>query len=463
MGDIERASDTARIADNRSEAVEVKHCNRHSNDSEEELSKSKSINGSPKVTALDILEGNEDGNQAKSKLTLKVFKSFSERISELKSFKLQHGHCRVPSKFDVNPSMSAWCANLKQSYRLIQEGRKPILKLTHENINALEEIGFEWKYNVRVAKDNVSTLGTDNKNIIGQNDVIEEKISVSSPSIDEEPVDVSKQNDISIVSSLTEESDNEKSTDEQVSPPSTETVTSSKKRKVESKQSTTSNKKARKERSISFVGRLKELKGFKEKHGHCRVSRNDTNYYSLGSWCHNIRGSYRATQKQDKTKTQILSSDKISALDSIGFNWTMKEPRQMKSFDQRLQDLVVFKESFGHTRVPTGYEKNPSLAYWCNNVRNAYKMKNSGKKQYIALSEDRINSLEAIGFEFGRRNRSKNEACKSSKASTKKVPNSENNMTALNSELGKKVEVVEQHQHQRLEGLEGGVGPIIFI
>lgn len=249
-------------------------------------------------------------------------------------------------------------------------------------------------------------------------------------------------------------------------------IESSKKRIITRSSDTTptssSAKKTRRERSKSktFDERLEDLKVFKSKHGHCHVSRNDSMFFSLGSWCHNMRVSYRATQKQDDQDIPVLSQDKIDALNEVGFDWAMKEARQIKSFDQRLEDLRRFKETHGHTRVPTGYEKNPSLAYWCNNVRNAYKMKNSGKKQYISLNQERIDALEELGFEFGKRSR--RSAASELKISAEQDGNSStNNKKSCNTQDTSEVsdDIPETQSRgdktEKLVGLEDGVGPII--
>ena len=46
---------------------------------------------------------------------LTVHKSFKERIGELRDYKVKYGDCRVPARFESNPSLGKWCANLKQS------------------------------------------------------------------------------------------------------------------------------------------------------------------------------------------------------------------------------------------------------------------------------------------------------------------------------------------------------------
>lgn len=72
-------------------------------------------------------------------------------------------------------------------------------------------------------------------------------------------------------------------------------------------------------------------------------------------------------------------------------------------FEERLNQLLRFKEEFGHCNVPQRkYSENPSLGTWCNNIRSKYskKMKNGVYTSSRALSQDRIARLEDIGFQW---------------------------------------------------------------
>jgi len=42
----------------------------------------------------------------------------------------------------------------------------------------------------------------------------------------------------------------------------------------------------------------------------------------------------------------------------LGFEWSAKDPTQ-KSWEERFQELVGFKERHGHTLVPMGWSQNP--------------------------------------------------------------------------------------------------------
>ena len=59
-------------------------------------------------------------------------------------------------------------------------------------------------------------------------------------------------------------------------------------------------------------------------------------------------------------------------------------------FCEHYRDLVAFKNEFGHCKVPSNYENNPSLGSWCRTMRSYY--------NNIRLSPDRIERLEKIGF-----------------------------------------------------------------
>lgn len=65
-------------------------------------------------------------------------------------------------------------------------------------------------------------------------------------------------------------------------------------------------------------------------------------------------------------------------------------------FDERLKDLLVFKEKFGHCRVPQVWKENKKLGQWVASMRN---LKKAGK-----LPEERQKMLEGLGFVWCCRN-----------------------------------------------------------
>eukprot|EP00526_Cylindrotheca_closterium_P017224 CAMPEP_0113642614 /NCGR_PEP_ID=MMETSP0017_2-20120614/22390_1 /TAXON_ID=2856 /ORGANISM="Cylindrotheca closterium" /LENGTH=310 /DNA_ID=CAMNT_0000554053 /DNA_START=1 /DNA_END=929 /DNA_ORIENTATION=+ /assembly_acc=CAM_ASM_000147 len=67
------------------------------------------------------------------------------------------------------------------------------------------------------------------------------------------------------------------------------------------------------------------------------------------------------------------------------------------SWQQRLNELLEYKESNGHCRVPKCYEKNKKLGIWVVNMRTYHK--NNDMKQ-DPVWKNRFAQLEAVGFEW---------------------------------------------------------------
>ena len=63
---------------------------------------------------LDLnFTGSDDGKSKSSQL--KVHKSFEDRIDEPRDYKSEYGNfknCKVPSKFESNPTLASWCNSL---------------------------------------------------------------------------------------------------------------------------------------------------------------------------------------------------------------------------------------------------------------------------------------------------------------------------------------------------------------
>jgi hypothetical protein len=113
-----------------------------------------------------------------------------------------------------------------------------------------------------------------------------------------------------------------------------------------------------------------QLVAFKEANGHCNVL---VESGPLGTWCHSQR-QYR--------KRGILSQERISRLDAIGFIW---EPFGA-AWNEMYAEAVDFKKVHGHLNAP--YKRK--LWGWLIHQRE--------KRKRSALSQERINLLDAIGF-----------------------------------------------------------------
>ena len=72
--------------------------------------------------------------------------SFEGRCKQLVDFVDKFGHCHVPYKYLVNPSLGRWCSTMRSAYNKIQQGQTPKINLTQVQIERLEEIGFKWEF-----------------------------------------------------------------------------------------------------------------------------------------------------------------------------------------------------------------------------------------------------------------------------------------------------------------------------
>ena len=70
--------------------------------------------------------------------------SFEGRFKQLVDFVDKFGHCHVPYKYLVNPSLGRWCSMMRSAYNKIQQGQTPKINLTQVQIERLEKIGFKW-------------------------------------------------------------------------------------------------------------------------------------------------------------------------------------------------------------------------------------------------------------------------------------------------------------------------------
>ena len=71
--------------------------------------------------------------------------AFDQRVGELTEFKNKFGHCNVPPKYDVNPSLRNWCMTMRKAYNKIRKGESTRTILSHERIERLDKLGIKWK------------------------------------------------------------------------------------------------------------------------------------------------------------------------------------------------------------------------------------------------------------------------------------------------------------------------------
>jgi hypothetical protein len=142
----------------------------------------------------------------------------------------------------------------------------------------------------------------------------------------------------------------------------------------------------------TFDDRMEDLKRFKETHGHANVSIPDDK--SLAQFCNKARYAHNNPGKgKGKGKGVKLTDERTAAFDALGFNWVSHVTR---SFDERIKDLVEYKQTHGHLSVKK-HEDN-SLYQFCADIR--YSLKKSEKDGTRKLTKERMVRLDALGFEW---------------------------------------------------------------
>ncbi|MCY2996009.1 MAG: Helicase associated domain protein [Planctomycetota bacterium] len=65
-------------------------------------------------------------------------------FDELKRFRVEFGHCRVPANWEKNPELGKWVARHRQIWRGIQEGEHTPRAATERRLARLEEFGIQF-------------------------------------------------------------------------------------------------------------------------------------------------------------------------------------------------------------------------------------------------------------------------------------------------------------------------------
>jgi hypothetical protein len=157
---------------------------------------------------------------------------------------------------------------------------------------------------------------------------------------------------------------------------------------------------------VIWETRYQELLHFQKGHGHCRVTvRNATEMPGLSTWVYRQRAAHqdcvaRLQQEQQLRDGETVTDDndystipperfaQFEMLNQLGFHWVVMGP--VPPFEERFQELVAFKEEYGHCRV----KRSHSLGEWVHHLRREYK-----KTGRLSVPE-RVDSLLELGFEF---------------------------------------------------------------
>lgn len=140
-------------------------------------------------------------------------------------------------------------------------------------------------------------------------------------------------------------------------------------------------------RTSKWQRKFSELVEFKRKHGHFSVSKKSNK--ALHCWVSKQRSNYKLRENNHYT---ALSLERVQALDSIGFVWSV-QPRNRWS--KKFKELTEYRHKHGNCNVR---EENTELHEFVKTQKYQYNQFKKNKRS--TLTPERISALESIGFEW---------------------------------------------------------------
>jgi hypothetical protein len=134
-----------------------------------------------------------------------------------------------------------------------------------------------------------------------------------------------------------------------------------------------------------------ELTRYCQRTGNCLVPNCYKESPTLARWVKRQRYQYTL---MIEGQTSAMTEERVKMLEEVGFVWDS----QAASWEERLEELKVFRKTQRHCNVPTGYSENISLGTWVKCQRRQYTLLKDGRKSY--MTTQRIHDLESIGFEW---------------------------------------------------------------
>jgi hypothetical protein len=144
-----------------------------------------------------------------------------------------------------------------------------------------------------------------------------------------------------------------------------------------------------KSRSEKWNQRFRDLLKFRGKYGHCFVPLDWPQNPSLAHWIKHQRYQYKAKLEG---KHSTLTEVRQETLEELGFVWDSHRA----TWQERFNEMVVYREIHGHSNVPSRDEENPKLSSWMKCQRRQYKLYTQGGKSH--MTPERIAKLSSIGF-----------------------------------------------------------------
>jgi hypothetical protein len=93
-----------------------------------------------------------------------------------------------------------------------------------------------------------------------------------------------------------------------------------------------------------------------------------------------------------------LTDQREKALQDMNFIWDSHG----EAWQERFESLKVFRIKHEHTNVPASYEADKALAIWVKCQRRQMRLRRKGAKS--TLTQERIEAMESLGFDWNPRN-----------------------------------------------------------
>jgi hypothetical protein len=141
--------------------------------------------------------------------------------------------------------------------------------------------------------------------------------------------------------------------------------------------------------------KYKELDEFRKEFGHCLVvPNNGPKNVKLAQWVKRQRHQYKC---RSEGKHSHLTDDRMEALENLGFIWSVQED----TWEERFNELGLYKEQCGHCNVPQNCSKHPQLAVWVKYQRRHLKLFIGGKRS--SMTQNRFVKLTKLEFQWNPR------------------------------------------------------------
>jgi hypothetical protein len=117
-------------------------------------------------------------------------------------------------------------------------------------------------------------------------------------------------------------------------------------------------------------------------------------------------GTVKLSREEQMVSQNALNDErKKPAEEMLPVDASVVVSNKRKTFEQRITDLIAFEAKHGHCNASRQLSSEyKSLGEWCSKARSHNKQIQEGNISFRPLSQNKIESLDALGYEWDRRN-----------------------------------------------------------